>query len=112
MYRSETSVLLNQQQQYGMGRTWFGVDGCGRIWVVRELDRLRCGSATVWDPSEHFVVYHTRLGLPTATPKTLVCAGFHLHLSLLLSCFSVMSKHISFLLTDYYLKYKKVKICV
>lgn len=31
----------------------------GRSWVVPELNRLRCGSAAVWDPSEHFVVDHT-----------------------------------------------------
>lgn len=59
----------------------------GRSWVVQELDRLRCGSTAVWDPSDQFVVYHTWLGLPTATPKTPLCGGFNLLLSLLLCCF-------------------------
>lgn len=83
----------------------FGVKGCG---LRQKLGGLRVRQAVLQCGIPQRTLRFSRLGLPTATTKTLVFAGFHLHLSLLFSCFSVTSKHIS----DFFLIQKSIDLCV
>lgn len=87
--------LLWSTSSKGQGGTWLGVEGCG---LSQKLGGLSVRQAALHCGIPQSTLRFSRRGFPTAPTKTLLCAVFHLHPSLLFSCFSVTTKHISFFL--------------
>lgn len=94
---TETTVLLNSvccsaaAVQSGRNLVWsWGLWSVGRSWVVWVFDRLCCSVGSL-----RALCGLADWGFPPLWQR-LLCVQFHLHLSLLFSCFSIMSKHISF----------------
>lgn len=114
---TETSVLLNQQQQYGQRKTWFGVKTCG---VRQKLGgprvrvaglRLQCsvGSLRALCGLSHLT------GASHRYTKDPGLRRFSSTFIIIIVCFSIMSKNIEYYLKNrvqvYCLSFKPLWLC-